>query len=149
MVAIRDKMKIRTNPTSFVAALLLILFAGCNHSKEEQRLIGLWEGFIPLPATEEEVPISYAFSEDGLTIRVGQPGSETVRHWDEWEIAGDQEGDLVLHVHDDGRIFATLVHWLSDDHMRLWDQGLDESTAAEVWRQEPPPEPAESDSTAE
>ena len=111
--------------------------------------MGYWEGFIPLPATEEEVPISYTFAENGLTITVGQPGAETERHWAEWEVAAVEEGDLVVHVNENGRIFSTFVHWLSDDHMKLWDQGLDESTAAEVWRVEPDPAPEGSGSAAE
>ena len=119
-----------------VTAVLLVFLAGCNHAKEEQRLMGYWEGFIPLPATEEEVPISYTFSEDGLTIRVGQPGAETERHWAEWEVTGAEEGDLIIHVREGERVYSTLAQWLSDDHLKLWDQGLEESTAAEVWRRE-------------
>ncbi len=117
---------------TFVTSVLFLV--ACNHAAEEQKLLGVWEGFIPLPATGEEVPIKYVFTEDSLDVIVGQPGSETERHWNEWEISRVEQGDWIIYVHGGGRVYSTVIREIGDGHLKLWDAGLDISTAAEVWR---------------
>lgn len=129
--------------STFVVSLLFL--AACNHASEEQKLLGVWEGFIPLPATGEEVPIKYVFTDDSLDVFVGQPGSETERHWNEWEISRVEQGDWIIHVHGGGRVYATIIREIGDDHLKLWDAGLDISTAAEVWRSDVENEPESDD----
>lgn len=113
----------------------LLLLASCSHSSEEDRLLGTWEGTMPLPATGEPIPISYSFRADGLTVVVGLGPDRTVTEWEQWEVHAEDRGDLILHVHRaDQRVFATLARFVDGDELLLWDLGTDIATAAHVRR---------------
>lgn len=130
----------------FAAGLVALWLGlmGCNHAAQEELLTGSWEGFIELPATGEEMPIAYRFADPQLTVHVGPPDAAEERVFQDWEVHSVEEGVVVVYVYDAGRTFATMVRIVDDDHITLWDQGLDESTAAEVWRVETPaPQAAE------
>ena len=115
--------------------LALLVSVACSHSNEEDRLLGTWEGTLPLPATGEQVPISYTFQPESLTVVVGLGPDRTVTQWERWEVHAEDRGDLILHIHRaDNRVFSTLVRFLDGDELLLWDLGTNTSTAAHVRR---------------
>ncbi|MBN1944054.1 MAG: hypothetical protein JW797_00205 [Bradymonadales bacterium] len=119
--------------------LSLSTLTGCSHEEEEKRLLGYWEGTLPLPATGETVPIAYQFREDGLTVWVGMGPEQIETRWDHWKVSTVHGNDLVVTIQrNDNRLFAALVRPLGEDRLILWDLGSDPSTAARVERREPP-----------
>jgi hypothetical protein len=122
-------------------ALVWALFSlACNHSSERDRLIGYWEGTLPLPAQMEQALVAYDFREDGLTVAVDLGAYRDVTEWPRWEIHSEDQGDLIVHVYrGDEHVYATLVRFVSDDEILLWDVGTErDSTAARVVRRPRP-----------
>ncbi len=127
----------RAIPRLSVLSLVLLAscWMACSHTGEEDRLVGVWEGILPLPATGEELPIAYDFRSDGLTVTVGIGENRTVTEWVSWEVHSAEGGNIVLHIHrSDGRVFASLARRSGENELILWDLGTDESTAAHVRR---------------
>ncbi len=134
-----------------LGAFLVVLVAGCGSKVERSTLIGRWEGSVPLPlaATQQQVPITYIFSEPHLTVAAGIGPDAIVLEFDAWEIERVLDNQVLMHVTaPGGRVFAAWARFMSDDEMMIWDRDREDVEAAVVRRVGPPGIAPEATTTA-
>lgn len=133
-----------TTTRRFVSSVLLalvsaLLLAACGPGVERSALVGRWEGTVPLPATRQDIPITYIFAEPALTVAAGVGPQAVVLEFDAWQIERVVDNHVLLHVTaPDGRVFATWARFLGDEEIMIWDRDEEETSAAVVRRVGPP-----------
>jgi hypothetical protein len=118
-----------------------LLLAACGPGLERSALVGRWEGTVPLPATRQDIPITYIFAEPALTVAAGVGPQAVVLEFDAWQIERVVDNHVLIHVTaPDGRVFATWARFLGDEEIMIWDRDEEETSAAVVRRVGPPGE---------